>query len=223
MGPHEANLRGELALEQLRGIADATWPSVQTDIDRRHVVELPEVAVVPCDEALSPAGSMYGIKRPNDEKPVPISPILDAYAGRYRAWVLPLSGVAVALEPLDDEVSYLREHRRYLLALQKVTDAELVPLSELRLGGMIEFGSEPTNALFSLANYLRSGFVRAYWEGRFEKRRARPSSGDPFFTFAFGQRLVLGTLYRIRPTTTRDRVYEAVVPEEDTAGIGPYR
>jgi hypothetical protein len=223
MGPHEANLRGELALEQLRGITDATWPSVQTDIERKHVVELPEVAVVPCDEALSPVGSMYGIKRPTDEKPVPISPILDAYAGRYRAWVLPLSGVAVALEPLDDDVSYLREHRRYILEVQQVTDADLIPLTELRVGSMFEFGSEPVNGVLSLANYVRSGFVRAYWEGRFEKRRVRPSSRDPFFSFSVGQRLVLGSLYRIRPTRRSTHAYEAVVPEEETAGIGPYR
>ena len=224
MGPHEANLRGLIATDQLRGIAELTIAGIQTDIERNHVVEIPEVDVVRCEKALSPAGSAYGIKRPTAEAPIPIAPTLDAFAGRYRAWVLPLSGVAVALEPLDEEASYLREHRRLLFELQHVEDAALIPLTELRLGHAMEFGENPQNFAVSLFSYLAHRFVRSYFEARFEKRVRNKYEDDPFAPAnPLYPWLVIGARYRIRPTKKWRHIVEPVVPEEDLKVAGPYR
>lgn len=122
LGPHEDNLRGELALEQIRAVAEATWPGVQRDIELRRVREIAEVTIVPTDEPLTPEGAAFGIRITPDASPVPVSPNLVALPGRYRAWVLPISGVAVALEQLEDEAVYLRAYRRHVLELQGIED-----------------------------------------------------------------------------------------------------
>jgi hypothetical protein len=223
-GPYEENLRGELALEQLHHIKDVTWPSVQSDIERNHVVEIAEVEIVACTETLSETGSAYGIRRTPEDDPVPISPALGAFPGRHRAWVLPISWVAVAIEPLDDEMSYLRAHRRDLFARQGVDEARLLPLTDLRLGNPGEFGPAPVNVGQAVLGFLSNRFKHAYFEGRFEHRRRRPHYTDPFGgAWALRHQLVLGTSYRIRPERFVRRIIEPVIPEDDKDGVGPYR
>jgi hypothetical protein len=225
LGPHPDNLRGELALEQIHFVKEATWPGVQHDIERKQVVAVPEVEIVRCDAPLTPTGSAYGIRRPGEETVVPISPGVSAFCGRYRAWLLPTSGVAVAVEPLDDELSYLREHRRIVLERQEADPATFIPLGKLRKGRASEFGLAPDNALRSLFGYVSSGFVRAYYEGPLEMRPARYDHGMHTFAIAndFLDMLVIGAIYRIRPTTDWRRIVEPVVPEEVNQPVGPYR
>jgi hypothetical protein len=226
IGPHPDNLRGELALEQLHHIKDALWPGLQSDIDRNRVVVLPEVEIIRCRTPLTPAGPRLGIEVEGADRPAPLSPGVETFRGRHRAWVLPASGVAVAVEPLDDEASYLRQHRRDLLALQDVEDAQLVPLAGLRRGEASELGATPLEQLYALAKWLINGRVRAYFEGPFERRRAKiDPTTEPFAAGGYEvyATLVVGRTYRIRPTKSLRRIIEPVGAEGATAGVGPYR
>jgi hypothetical protein len=218
-GPHPDNLRGKIALEQLRAIKEVTWPGVQGDIERNRVVELPVVDVVHCDESLSPVSSSYGIRRRGDEPPIPLAPGLEAHRGRYRAWVLPISGVAVALEALDDEATYLRDHRRDLLEIQHVDEADLVPLTELRLRGSMVCGAMGPRSLIAFLRRLTNRPIDGYYEGPFERRWRSHPQLEPAY-----RQLVLGTTYRMRPaTTTWHWVIEPVVANDESFRVGPYR
>lgn len=45
LGPHPDGLRGELALERVRAVQEATWPGVQRDLELRRVREVAQVLV----------------------------------------------------------------------------------------------------------------------------------------------------------------------------------
>lgn len=112
-----------LSLEELRALVPYDVPGLAGDLSRRRVVLREEVMVEEGARALGGNGTTLGVRGPRGL--APIGPDLAVMPGRYRAWVLPSSGVALALEPLDDPDRYLAAHRASLLAIQKVDEADL--------------------------------------------------------------------------------------------------
>jgi len=214
----------DLTLDELRLVADLTWPSIQSDIDANHLVELPEVEVVAAEAPLFEESSIYAYRHSAGERHKPIAPGLRTLPGRYRGWVLPLSGVCVALEPLDDELSYLRAHRRELFVVQEVDESAFIPLGELRRAQPREYGGVPANDFYALYGWLRNRRVRAYYEGPFQIMRHRNAIDDPFGRVGRVHKyLVPGTLYRIRPMKSGPGAVEVVLPEGERETVGPYR
>lgn len=200
MGPHEANLRGELALEQIRAVQESTWPGLQRDLELRRVREVSATEVVPIDDALARHGGAYGARVAAGVPPAPVAPNLLALPGRYRVWVLPISGVAVALEPLDEEAVYLRAYRADILAVQELaSDADLDAL-----GGTVdevvvqEKSAHADSVSFSRLDHLGVG--------------ARLFS-----------RLFVGVRYRRRRRWFRGTILEPIAPEIVATTVGPYR
>ena len=212
-GPHEANLRGELAPEQIRSLHACTWRGLQEDIARGRVKELSHAEVIPIDDALDESGAAYGVRVSPSASPAPVAPHLVALPGRYRAWVLPVSGIAVALEPLDDEADYLRAHRAHILELQGLDDDDLIPLEEaLRPPGILR------RFMHRLEPRVAEGALEdKTWRNTVKIGDANLGPLAPIVV----ARLVVGVRYRVRPDRSGRRVIEPIAPEITTTG--PYR
>lgn len=202
LGPHPANLKGELALEQMRAVQEATWPGVQRDLEVGRVRELRVAEVVPTERALTRTGGAYGVQIAPNVSPAPAAPNLVALPGRYRAWVLPISAVAVALEPLDDEAVYLRAYRADVLAVQGIaSDADLG-----RLGGTVD----------EVQLLKKTAHANTVEFGQF------PPDNLWVNETLFG-RLFAGLRYRRRRRWFRSTILEPIAPELVTTHVGPYR
>lgn len=211
----------ELTLDELRELHDADWPGLQADLEAARVEEIAEARVVPCERALTRAGCAYGVRVSTDAEPAPCAPNLRALPGRYRAWVLAQTGIAVALEPLDDDDVYLRAHRDDLFALQRVSDGDLVPLASMK-----RVAAGPS---FPLVTWLRNSVFPTYVE---DVLRSKQSHADVVLVGAENAivsslvfaRLVRGVTYRFRPKLRGGyRIFEPVVADMGASPIGPYR
>lgn len=146
-------------------------------------------------------GGAYGASIAPDVEPAPVAPNLVALPERYRAWVLPISGVAIALERLDEEAVYLRAYRADILAVQGIaSDTDL-----RHLGGSVDEvaltkkSAHADSVSFSKLDHL--------WV------RARLFS-----------RLFIGLHYRRRRRWFRTTILEPIAPEDITStAVGPYR
>lgn len=122
----------QLSFDELRSLVAYDVPGLAQDLSRRRVVLREEVMVEEGAPALDRKGTSLGIRGPHGL--APIGPQLSVMPGRYRAWVLPSSGVAVSLEPLDDAESYLPAHRASLLAAQSIDEADVAKTRTGALG-----------------------------------------------------------------------------------------
>lgn len=201
MGPHEANIRGEIALEQVRAVQEATWPGVQHDLEVGRVREIAQVHVVPVEEPLTPEGTAFGIELTAGAEPAPVAPNLIAMPGRYRGWVLPTSGVAVALEALDDETSYQRAYRAHVLALQGITDDAVLERIRARIdeGPIVKKNPHSYVISFGDINDLR-------------------------VSSRLFSRLFIGVPLRRHVRFFRTTIIEPIAPKDAIVGnVGPYR